>query len=147
MSDSDQSEIPETPRQSESPTTTTTTKRKSTHPSTRVMVGKALKEIGNNRKGISMQKIKSFVATNFNINHDRINIYINKYVKAAVGSGVIIQTKGTGAVGSFKISPDKVNSKKANKSTKSTGKITKTRAKAAKNTQKKPKTQKEQEKQ
>lgn len=140
-SDSELSEYPETPRRDEEdpePEKRIRTRNKRQHPSTSVMVGKALQEIGNNRNGISLQAIKKFVIANFNVNLPRINIFINKYIKAAVCSGVLIQTKGKGATGSFKIAPDKVKSKKST----APGRITKSRAKpktnAAKTKTKKP---------
>ena len=59
------------------------------------------------RKGSSLRAIKNFIATNFDVNIDIIYPRIKKYLKEATEDGILVQTSGSGATGSFKLSNEK----------------------------------------
>ncbi|XP_031631261.1 histone H1-like [Contarinia nasturtii] len=63
--------------------------------------------------GSSLQAIKKFIATNYKLDTDKMAPFIKKYIKNAVGAGKLIQTKGKGASGSFKL-PINVAAKSSN---------------------------------
>ena len=73
-----------------------------THPKTSEMVLNTIKEL-NERKGSSLQAIKKHIAATYQVNSDKLAIFIRNYLKKAVVSGELTQTKGSGASGSFKI--------------------------------------------
>lgn len=75
---------------------------KSGHPKTADMVRFALVTM-KERNGSSMQAIKKYISANYLVDATKIAPFLKKYVKAAVESGVLIQTKGKGATGSFKL--------------------------------------------
>ncbi|CAK1556062.1 unnamed protein product [Leptosia nina] len=77
-------------------------KSKPTHPKTSDMVNTAIREL-KERSGSSLQAIKKYVATNYSVDAERLAPLIRKYLKRAVAAGTLIQTKGKGASGSFKI--------------------------------------------
>uniref|UniRef100_T1HDZ9 H15 domain-containing protein n=1 Tax=Rhodnius prolixus TaxID=13249 RepID=T1HDZ9_RHOPR len=72
------------------------------HPSVSEMVTTAIREM-NERNGSSLQAIKKFIYTNYIVDESKISTYIRKFLKAAVESGKLIQTRGKGATGSFKL--------------------------------------------
>ncbi|XP_063990084.1 histone H1A, sperm-like [Diachasmimorpha longicaudata] len=74
-----------------------------THPTTAKMVNSAIKTLAN-RKGSSLVAIKKYIAENYDVDSEKLAPFIKKYLRAAVESETIIQTKGRGAVGSFKLS-------------------------------------------
>lgn len=84
---------------------------KPTHPSTAEMVNTAIKAL-KERRGSSVQAIKKYAVETYKIDAEKQGTYIKKYLKAAVASGVIIQTKGKGATGSFKIASGKLETSK-----------------------------------
>lgn len=57
----------------------------------------------NDRNGSSVQAIKKYISSNFNVEEKKISAYIKRYLLMAVASGTIIQTKGKGAAGSFRL--------------------------------------------
>ncbi|CAL1287817.1 unnamed protein product [Larinioides sclopetarius] len=57
----------------------------------------------NDRNGSSVQAIKKYISSNFNVEGKKISVYIKRYLLMAVASGTIIQTKGKGAAGSFRL--------------------------------------------
>ena len=73
------------------------------HPPVAKMVNDAimaLKEL----KGSSLAAIKKYIATNNKgVDVDRLAPFIKRYIKSAITKGVLVQTKGTGAAGSFGI--------------------------------------------
>lgn len=74
-----------------------------THPKVSAMVTAsigALKERG----GSSLQAIKKYMAGNYKVDVEKLSPFIRKYLKSAVASGALVQTKGKGASGSFKLS-------------------------------------------
>ncbi|CAK1593473.1 unnamed protein product [Parnassius mnemosyne] len=82
--------------------------------STKVMIHQALTDL-KSRKGTSLYAIKKYIHEKFNVDVKKINSIIKKLIKAEVEAGTIIQTKGIGASGSFKlvVGKDKVEKKKA----------------------------------
>ncbi|GBN16086.1 Histone H1-beta, late embryonic [Araneus ventricosus] len=57
----------------------------------------------NDRNGSSVQAIKKYISSNFNVEEKKISAYVKRYLLMAVASGTIIQTKGKGAAGSFRL--------------------------------------------
>ncbi|CAK1549019.1 unnamed protein product [Leptosia nina] len=80
-------------------------------PSTKDMIKIALTEL-HNRKGTSLYAIKTYIKEKYNIDTEKNSNLIKKYLKAAVESGTILQTKGTGATGSFKLAKQKEEKEK-----------------------------------
>ncbi|XP_033216794.1 histone H1-like [Belonocnema kinseyi] len=77
-------------------------KSKPTHPPTADMVNAAIKEL-KERNGSSLQAIKKYVAATYKLDADKLAPFIKKYLKSAVASGKLVQPKGKGASGSFKL--------------------------------------------
>lgn len=92
---------------------------KASHPPTSEMVTAAIKEL-KDRKGSSLQAIKKYIAATYKVDGEKFAPFIKRYLKAAVTSGAVVQTKGKGASGSFKLSTEKTETK-----TKTSGKKTK----------------------
>lgn len=78
-------------------------KTKPNHPPTSEMVQSAIKAL-KERGGSSLQAIKKYISATYKIDADKLSPFIKKYLKGAVTSGQLVQTKGKGASGSFKIS-------------------------------------------
>lgn len=89
---------------------------KPAHPPTAEMVYNAIR-ILKERSGSSLQAIKKYVSTTYKIDAEKLAPFIKKYLRNAVSSGQIVQTKGKGASGSFKLANREVV-KKAPKETK-----------------------------
>jgi len=66
------------------------------------MVTTAIKTL-NDKKGSTLQAIKKYLAVNYHVNLTKFSPFICKYLKTAVAKGDLIQTKGTGALGNFKL--------------------------------------------
>jgi len=79
---------------------------KSVHPPTSEMVVTAIKNL-RERGGSSLQTIQKYIAANYNVDSDKLSPYIKKYLKAAIASGELVQTKGKEASGSFKLAAPK----------------------------------------
>ncbi|XP_045782860.1 histone H1-like [Maniola jurtina] len=79
--------------------------------STKEMINQALSE-SKSRKGISLHAIKKYMQVNFAVDVEKINYLIKKNIKESVESGTIIQTKGIGASGSFRLAPSSKQPKK-----------------------------------
>lgn len=77
-------------------------KSKPNHPPTSEMVNSAIKSL-KERGGSSLQAIKKYISVNYKIDADKLSPFIKKYLKNAVVAGQLIQTKGKGASGSFKL--------------------------------------------
>lgn len=75
---------------------------KPTHPPTSEMVNNAIKGL-KERGGSSLQAIKKYIAANYKVDAEKVAPFIKKYLKSAVVSGALVQTKGKGASGSFKL--------------------------------------------
>lgn len=75
---------------------------KPAHPKTSEMVASAIKSL-KERGGSSLQAIKKYVAANYKVDAEKLAPFIKKYLKSAVQSGELVQTKGKGASGSFRL--------------------------------------------
>lgn len=75
---------------------------KPAHPKTSLMVADAIKAL-KDRKGSSLAAIKKHVAANNKVDADKIAPFIRRYLKKAVADGTLVQVKGNGANGSFKL--------------------------------------------
>ncbi|XP_058797467.1 histone H1-like [Phymastichus coffea] len=87
---------------------------KPNHPPTGEMVNAAIIAL-KDKKGSSLQAIKKYIAGNYKVNVDKQSIFIKKYIKSAVTKKTIVQTKGTGAAGRFKIAAKSEGEKIAKK--------------------------------
>lgn len=76
---------------------------KPSHPPTSSLVDGAIKSL-HERGGSSLQAIKKFITSNNKVDAAKLAPFIKKYLKNAVGKGHIVQVKGKGASGSFKLS-------------------------------------------
>lgn len=98
---------------------------KPSHPATSELVLNAIKTL-QERNGSSLQAIKKFIASHYQLDTDKLTPFIKKYLKNAVAAGKLIQTKGKGASGSFKLptaaATKPVNAAKAKKIAESTDK-------------------------
>ena len=103
---------------------------KASHPSTAIMVNNAIQNL-KERGGSSLQAIKKYISATYKVDAEKFAPFIKKYIKASVVSGALVQTKGKGASGSFKLASTAVTKKTvvpaATKTRKST--ITKTKPK------------------
>lgn len=79
-------------------------KTKPTHPPTAQMVNSAIKDL-KERSGSSLPAIKKYLAANYKVDAEKLAPFIKKYLKNSVANGKLIQTKGKGASGSFKLPP------------------------------------------
>lgn len=67
------------------------------------MVNKAIKCL-KNRKGSSLYAIKKYLVSNYqSIDLKRLTPFIRRYLRRAVANGILLQKKGKGARGSFKL--------------------------------------------
>ena len=73
-----------------------------THPKTSEMVLAAVAAL-KDRKGTSLSAIKKYVSSTYKVDTDRTAIFIRRYLRKAVTEGVLVQVKGNGAAGSFKL--------------------------------------------
>ena len=85
---------------------TTKPRTKPVHPRTSEMVVNAIKSL-KERGGSSLQAIKKYIAANYKVDSEKLSPFIKKYLKTAVASGELVQTKGKGASGSFKLAAPK----------------------------------------
>ncbi|XP_023244704.1 histone H1A, sperm-like [Centruroides sculpturatus] len=87
------------------------------HPKISVMVEIAISNL-KERHGSSLPAIKKYIAANFKVDMIRLTPFIKKYLKTSVANGSLVQTKGKGASGSFKLKMDKSGNSKTDKSAK-----------------------------
>ncbi|KAL9889308.1 histone H1-like, partial [Glossina fuscipes fuscipes] len=73
------------------------------HPPTQQMVDAAIKNL-KERGGSSLLAIKKYINGTYKCDSQKLAPFIKKYLKSSVASGKLIQTKGKGASGSFKLS-------------------------------------------
>jgi histone H1/5 len=66
------------------------------------MVANAISSL-KERGGSSLQAIKKYITANYKVDSEKLSPFIKKYLKTAVASGELVQTKGKGASGSFKL--------------------------------------------
>ena len=121
------------------------TKAPAAHPPVAQMVNEAIKNL-KVRNGSSLPAIKKYINANYKCDAAKLAPFIKKYLKKAVEDGKLVQTKGTGASGSFKLAakakeekPKKAVKKPKAKSTKSPAKPKKAKTPKKKATQKKTK--------
>ncbi|OWR50296.1 histone H1 [Danaus plexippus plexippus] len=108
---------------------------------TKEMIKEALTEL-RSRKGTSLFAIKKYLELKYNVDVEKIKHIIKKYIKTSVEDGTIVQTKGVGASGSFKLVEKEKKEKKVKKDKKEKkGKVTENKENADKKI--KPKTKKE----
>lgn len=77
-------------------------KKAPTHPPTSQMVNAAILNL-RERSGSSLYAIKRYIAAAYKIDARKLAPYICTYLKKAVAEGQLVQTKGKGAAGSFKL--------------------------------------------
>lgn len=78
-------------------------KTKATHPPTAEMVDASITAL-KQRGGSSVLAIKKYIAATYKVDVEKLAPFIKKYIKGAVVKGHLLQTKGKGASGSFKLS-------------------------------------------
>lgn len=89
-------------------------KAKASHPPTAAMVNAAVGSL-KERGGSSLQAIKKYISSTYKVDAEKLAPFIRKYIKSAVASGKLVQTKGTGAAGSFKLPGGDDGKKKSGK--------------------------------
>ncbi|XP_043070345.1 histone H3.v1-like [Drosophila grimshawi] len=73
------------------------------HPPTQQMVDASIKNL-KERGGSSLLAIKKYISATYKCDAQKLAPFIKKYLRTAVASGKLVQTKGKGASGSFKLS-------------------------------------------
>ncbi|XP_030079003.1 histone H1-like [Drosophila hydei] len=74
-----------------------------THPPTQQMVDASIQNL-KERGGSSLLAIKKYISATYKCDAQKLAPFIKKYLKNSVANGKLIQTKGKGASGSFKLS-------------------------------------------
>ncbi|XP_066292737.1 histone H1-like [Branchiostoma lanceolatum] len=87
------------PKKSRKPTAP---KGPAAHPPTTVMVTSAVEAL-KDRTGSSLSAIKKYIAGNYKFDVEKKAHFVKRALKSLVEKGTLIQVKGTGASGSFKI--------------------------------------------
>lgn len=105
------------------------------HPPVQQMVNAAIAAL-KERRGSSLSAIKKYIAANYKVDIVRLAPFIRKYLKKGVADGKLVQVKGTGASGSFRLS------QAAKKEPKKKAKKPKAKKPAKAKKPKKPKTKK-----
>ena len=77
-------------------------KAKAAHPPTSQMVLAAVKAL-KERNGSSLPAIKKYIAANYKVDVVKLAPFIKKALKSLTEKGKLVQTKGKGASGSFKV--------------------------------------------
>ncbi|GIY33640.1 histone H1E [Caerostris extrusa] len=85
------------------------------HPKVSEMVVTAIISL-KERGGSSLQAIKKHIASQHKVDMDRLTPFIRKFLKSAVAGGTLVQTKGKGANGSFKLNASGPKAKEPKKS-------------------------------
>merc|ERR1712018_140743 len=80
-------------------------KVKPAHPPTASMVVASLKAL-KEPKGSSLPAIKKYIAANYKVDIVKLSPFIRKALKSLVEKKKLVQTKGTGASGSFKLNKE-----------------------------------------
>uniref|UniRef100_T1IEP6 H15 domain-containing protein n=3 Tax=Rhodnius prolixus TaxID=13249 RepID=T1IEP6_RHOPR len=107
-----------------------TANKKASHPPTSQMVTAAIKDL-KERGGSSLQAIKKYISTTYNVDAEKMSLFIRKYIKSAVETGELVQTKGKGAAGSFRLGGSDNTAKSKKKTTTTTTKQAKPAKKPA----------------
>merc|ERR1711990_723355 len=87
------------------------TKKPAEHPTFAVMIAAAIAEL-KERKGSSRQAIEKYVAANYKVG-PKYTGPLKQALKKGVEKGTLVQTKGVGASGSFKIAKPEPEKKPA----------------------------------
>merc|ERR1712193_111498 len=82
------------------------------HPPSSVMVKAAIENL-KERKGSSLIAIKKYIGTNYKIDPVKMSVFIKKALKSGVEKKTILQVKGVGASGSFKLAKEEAKPKKS----------------------------------
>merc|ERR1711899_677184 len=77
-------------------------KKPATHPKTTVMVAAAVAAL-KDRKGSSLPAIKKYIAANYKVDIVKLAPFLKKAIKSMVEKKTLVQVKGKGASGSFKL--------------------------------------------
>merc|ERR1712077_116518 len=90
-------------------------KKPAEHPKTTVMVAAAVAAL-KDRKGSSLPAIKKYIAANYKVDIVKLAPFLKKAIKSMVEKKTLVQVKGKGASGSFKLGKvEKPKVKKAKK--------------------------------
>merc|ERR1712051_580360 len=90
-------------------------KKPALHPKTSVMVAAATAAL-KDRKGSSLAAIKKYIAANYKVDIVKLAPFVKQAIKKGVEKKTIVQVKGKGAAGSFKLGKvEKPKKKKAKK--------------------------------
>ncbi|ODM86749.1 Histone H1 [Orchesella cincta] len=103
----------------------------SSHPSSAALIKEAISKL-NEKGGSSLYAIKKYISDVHKLDMEKRGNFIRKALKNAVEAGSLVQTKGTGASGSFKLA-EKVKKQQRNPHT------PKTKKTAAKKSEAEPK--------
>ena len=82
-----------------------------THPPTAAMVKAAIKAL-KERNGSSLPAIKKYIAAEYKVDTVKLAPFIKKAIKTMVEKKALVQTKGKGASGSFKLAAAEKKEKK-----------------------------------
>ncbi|XP_065556103.1 histone H1-delta-like [Artemia franciscana] len=96
------------------------------HPKYTEMITKSIADL-KERGGSSRQAILKYIMANFQVGNDAkvVNMHLKQALKRCLANGIVINPKGTGVTGSFKLAkPIKAENPKAGKPTKPTAKKT-----------------------
>ncbi|XP_065578601.1 histone H1-delta-like [Artemia franciscana] len=96
------------------------------HPKYTEMITKSIADL-KERGGSSRQAILKYIMANFQVGNDAkiVNMHLKQALKRCLANGIVINPKGTGVTGSFKLAkPIKAESPKAGKPAKPTAKKT-----------------------
>merc|ERR1712241_1007775 len=77
-------------------------KKPATHPKTTVMVAAAVAAL-KDRKGSSLPAIKKYIGANYKVDIVKHAPFVKKAIKSMVEKKTLVQVKGKGASGSFKL--------------------------------------------
>ncbi|RWS15588.1 histone H1-like protein [Dinothrombium tinctorium] len=102
-----------TPKGGKKKTAVKKAKTVASHPPIAEMVNEAITNL-KDKNGSSAQAIKKYVSVHYKVDVEKLAPFIKKYLKTSVVKGDLVQTKGKGASGSFKMSKD-AKAKKASK--------------------------------
>ncbi|KAI6206031.1 Histone H1.5 [Aphelenchoides besseyi] len=92
-------------------------KTPSSHPTYIEMVKRAIDDLKEGHKGSSRAAVLKYILSHFNVGEQivSINAHLRQALKRGVTSGVLIQSKGTGASGSFRLASKSKDSTSAAK--------------------------------
>lgn len=99
------------------------------HPPTQQMVDASIKNL-KERGGSSLLAIKKYISATYKCDAQKLAPFIKRYLKSAVTNGKLIQTKGKGASGSFKLSVAATKSSEGKLKSKVVKSVEKVKAKA-----------------